>query len=76
MLDQLRRTVRLAALLMVVGSVFVGGLAFAAQNTTLAGPFASLTSSPGKSGPTKPGKGCGDKNHYHERESKCKKPPK
>ena len=24
----------------------------------------------------KPGKGCGDKNHTHEREDECKKPPK
>jgi hypothetical protein len=24
----------------------------------------------------KPGKGCGDKNHVHERENECKKPPK
>ena len=24
----------------------------------------------------KPGKGCGDKNHQHERENECKKPPK
>ena len=24
----------------------------------------------------KPGKGCGDKNHEHDRENECKKPPK
>jgi hypothetical protein len=24
----------------------------------------------------KPGKGCGDKNHQHERENECKNPPK
>jgi hypothetical protein len=24
----------------------------------------------------RPGKGCGDKNHVHERENECKKPPK
>jgi hypothetical protein len=24
----------------------------------------------------KPGKGCGDKNHRHEREDECKKSPK
>lgn len=24
----------------------------------------------------KPGKGCGDKNHIHQRENECKKPPK
>ena len=24
----------------------------------------------------KPGKGCGDKNHIHQREDECKKPPK
>lgn len=28
------------------------------------------------SGQYKPGKGCGDKNHTHERENECKKPPK
>ena len=42
-------------------------------------------SSPSKSGSSqtsaastqyKPGKGCGDKNHQHEREDECKKPPK
>ena len=43
-------------------------------------------SSPGNSGSShgnsaassqyKPGKGCGDKNHVHEREDECKKPPK
>jgi len=26
--------------------------------------------------PSRPGKGCGDKNHLHEREADCKKPPK
>jgi hypothetical protein len=26
--------------------------------------------------PQKPGKGCGDKNHVHEREGECKKPPR
>ena len=33
----------------------------------------------GKSADTsqyKPGKGCGDKNHVHERENECKKPPR
>ena len=24
----------------------------------------------------RPGKGCGDKNHIHNRENECKKPPK
>ena len=26
--------------------------------------------------PLKPGKGCGDKNHVHQREGECKKPPR
>jgi DNA-binding beta-propeller fold protein YncE len=31
--------------------------------------------SPQPSQPRRPGKGCGDKNHVHEREADCKKPP-
>ena len=27
-------------------------------------------------GEYRPGKGCGDKNHTHDREDECKKPPK
>ena len=44
--------------------------------------FANHDNGQGKSqdqaakGQYKPGKGCGDKNHVHEREGECKKPPK
>lgn len=66
----MHRLARLVVLGLIVWSVLLGGLAFGAQTTSVS------VFGPGKSGPTKPGKGCGDKNHYHERESECKKPPR
>jgi hypothetical protein len=54
------RIARLVVMLLVVGGVIFGGMALAAGN----------------SGSTKPGKGCGDKNHVHYREGECKNPPK
>ena len=65
-------------------------LAVAALTVGLGGAFAIAggkgpPSNPGNSGNSqgsaassqyKPGKGCGDKNHIHEREDECKKPPK
>jgi hypothetical protein len=59
---------RVLTLALVVGSLFAGGFAFAANNGDNSGA--------GNSGAVKPGKGCGDKNHYHEREGECKKPPR
>jgi hypothetical protein len=53
----MERIARMVVLALVVGSVVFGGIALAA----------------GKSGSTKPGKGCGDKNHVHYRQSECKK---
>ena len=53
----MERIARTVVLALVVGSVVFGGIALAAGN----------------SGPTKPGKGCGDKNHVHYRQSECKK---
>jgi hypothetical protein len=38
--------------------------------------FASELLMPEPAEQPKPGKGCGDKNHEHEREGECKKPPK
>jgi hypothetical protein len=35
---------------------------------------AGVAAAAGKSGDTKPGKGCGDKNHVHYKEAQCKKP--
>lgn len=53
----MERIVRTVVLVLVVGSVVFGGIALAAGN----------------SGSTKPGKGCGDKNHVHYRQNECKK---
>ncbi len=52
----MERIARSVVLVLVVGSVVFGGIALAAGN----------------SGSTKPGKGCGDKNHVHYRQSECK----
>jgi len=43
----------------------------------IAGP-PSFNDPPGSAADSqyRPGKGCGDKNHVHEREDECKKPPK
>ncbi len=54
----MKRLGRLIVVLLVVGGVVYGGIALA---------------SPGNSGPNKPGKGCGDKNHHHYRVGECKK---
>lgn len=58
-----------------------GGLggAFAIAGKAPPAPPGKSASSSGKSAANaqyKPGKGCGDKNHVHEREDECKKPPK
>jgi hypothetical protein len=57
----------------LVGIALVA-LSLAAGAVAVAGPGGG--NSGGNSGTVKPGKGCGDKNHYHQRESECKKPPK
>ena len=64
-----------------------GGFGYASKAAT--GQITSLVSLAGKGKANKvtthsppfgdqyrPGKGCGDKNHIHEREDECKKPPK
>jgi len=53
----MERIARLVVVAPVVGSIVFGGIALAAGN----------------SGSTKPGKGCGDKNHTHYRQNECKK---
>jgi hypothetical protein len=53
----MERFARLVVILLVVAGVVFGGIALAAGN----------------SGGTKPGKGCGDKNHVHYRVGECKK---
>lgn len=56
----------------LVGIALVA-LSLAAGAVAMAGPG----NGNGSGGPTvKPGKGCGDKNAYHQRENECKKPPK
>jgi hypothetical protein len=54
----MERIARLLVILLVVAGVVFGGIALA---------------SPGNSGSTKPGKGCGDKNHIHYRQDECNK---
>ena len=84
-MNLLRRLSRLVVLGLVLASLAVGGVAVAAQATppgqakkasTSTTASTTSTTGPGNSGPVKPGKGCGDKNHYHERENECKKTPK
>ena len=61
---------KLVTMMLVLGLAVSGGAA---------GVIASHDSGNGKSADNsqnKPGKGCGDKNHEHEREDECKKPPK
>jgi hypothetical protein len=71
MMHRLTHLPRLVTLCLVVASLSVGGLALAAK-----GGNSPSNGDPGNSGAVKPGKGCGDKNHYHEREDECKKPPR
>ena len=61
---------KLVTMMLVLGLAVSGGAA---------GVIASHDNGNGKSADRsqyKPGKGCGDKNHVHERENECKKPPK
>jgi hypothetical protein len=70
---------RWAASAVAVGSLALGiGGAFALAAKQPPGPIVSAGNSSGSSSEEqyKPGKGCGDKNHEHEREDECKKPPK
>ena len=62
------RLIRIVVTLLVAASLAVGGIAIASPGNGSGGP--------GNSGVIKPGKGCGDKNHVHYRESECKKAPK
>jgi hypothetical protein len=50
------RVLRLILIGLVAGGLLLTGVSFAA----------------GGSGDTKPGKGCGDKNHTHYRQDECK----
>lgn len=65
----MRKIGRVLVLALVSVCLATGGIAIAGNGPPSSG-------GPGNSGETKPGKGCGDKNHYHEREAECKKPPK
>ena len=61
---------KLVTMMLVLGLAISGGTA---------GVIANHDNGNGKSadnGEYKPGKGCGDKNHEHEREDECKKPPR
>jgi hypothetical protein len=61
---------KLVTMMLVLGLAISGGTA---------GVIANHDNGNGKSadnGEYKPGKGCGDKNHVHEREDECKKPPR
>ena len=62
----------------IVSLLLVAGLALSGST---AGVIAHHKSGHNKGGDSaksqyRPGKGCGDKNHRHEREDECKKPPK
>ena len=50
------RIARLILIALVAGGLVLGGVSLAA----------------GQNGPNKPGKGCGDKNHTHYKQSDCK----
>jgi hypothetical protein len=66
---QLMRS-KFVTMMLVLGLAVSGGTA---------GVIASHDSGNGKSADEsqyKPGKGCGDKNHEHENEDECKKPPR
>ena len=61
---------KLVTMMLVLGLAISGGTA---------GVIASHDNGNGKSADNsqyRPGKGCGDKNHIHDRENDCKKPPK
>ena len=55
-------------MLLVLGLAISGGTA----GVIAGGGGSSGKSSAGKSQYVKPGKGCGDKNHVHERRGECK----
>lgn len=62
------RIVSLALVLGLIGSGSTAGVIAHHKSGHSGGSAASAE--------YKPGKGCGDKNHKHEREGECKKPPK
>jgi hypothetical protein len=71
--------------LMLIPFVAFGGVNYAAAAAKNAVQAVAKQSKANKSNSNKvtpaqdqyrPGKGCGDKNHIHEREGECKKPPK
>jgi hypothetical protein len=64
------RFARLVGIALVALSLTAGAVALAGNGG------APSSGGPGNSGAVKPGKGCGDKNHYHQREDECKNPPK
>jgi hypothetical protein len=53
-----------------------GAFAIAGKGPPSSPPQAASSNSSAAKSQYKPGKGCGDKNHQHEREDECKKPPK
>jgi hypothetical protein len=62
---------KLVTMLLVLGLAIGGGTA-----GVIAGGNSKSTSKNAAQSEYKPGKGCGDKNHEHEREDECKKPPR
>ena len=53
-----------------------GAFAIAGKGPPSPPPQAASSNNSAANSQYKPGKGCGDKNHVHEREDECKKPPK
>src|SRR6476469_3068133 len=66
--------------LMLIPFAAFGGVGYASQAAKSAAQSVSGGNKGNGNKPDddqyKPGKGCGDKNHEHERDNECKKPPK
>lgn len=64
-----------AASAAVLVASLTAGFAIAGQGPP-ASPSSAISNGSAASEVYKPGKGCGDKNHVHEREDECKKTPR
>jgi hypothetical protein len=71
----MRRTLRLAVVLMIGAGVAFGGAALAGRQVSITSngfTFSKIHGDSDDRDGVKPGKGCGDKNHTHYREDECK----
>jgi hypothetical protein len=69
-----RRAFSTAAVALALAVGLGGAFAIAGDGPPV-GDLLGQSNGSGASGQYKPGKGCGDPNHEHEREDECKKPP-